>query len=122
MLTEHSTLRYKGTMKNEKYILEIQKGLLVLAVLQVIKHKKVYAGEIIRVLKTTAFATQEGTLYPLLSRLKREGLIVHEWVESPSGPPRKYFRLSNDGESLAKSMSEHLRETTLLMKKLGGEQ
>ncbi len=108
-------------METEKYIQEIQKGLLVLAVLQVIKRKKVYAGEIINALASTPFATQEGTLYPLLSRLKREGLVEHEWVESPSGPPRKYFHLSTTGARLAETLALHIQTTEKLMKQLGGE-
>ncbi len=61
------------------YFGEIKKGLLVPAVLRIISSHKCYAAQIIACLAETSFKTQEGTLYPLLSRLKREGLIQHEW-------------------------------------------
>lgn len=81
-------------MESEKLNGEMRKGLLLLSVLQVISGKKVFVGDILKTLASTEFATQEGTLYPLLSRLKREEYITYEWVESQSGPPRKYYELS----------------------------
>ena len=95
-------------MKEESSSSEIRKGLLVLAVLQVIGKKKAYAAEILRALNSSEFATQEGTLYPLLSRLKREGLIDHEWVESLSGPPRKYYVLSDKGDMRALELMNYV--------------
>ena len=53
--------------------------------------------DILRRLAGTEFATQEGTLYPLLSKLRREDLVQYEWQESGSGPPRKYYRLTDAG-------------------------
>lgn len=87
---------------------EIRKGLLVAAVLAVISDKKMYATEILAVLSSTQFATQEGTLYPLLGKLKREGLLLPEWVESPSGPPRKYYSLSPSGIEYGKELLKYL--------------
>lgn len=105
------------TKSNEN---EIRKGLLVLAVLQVIDRQKVYAGELLTELSRTEFATQEGTLYPLLSRLKREGLIRHEWVESPSGPPRKYYSLSEAGKQRTTELLSYLHTLQKELKNLGG--
>jgi PadR family transcriptional regulator, regulatory protein PadR len=99
---------------------EMKKGLLVLAVLQVISHKKVYAAEILHALNETEFSTQEGTLYPLLSRLKREGLIDHEWVESPSGPPRKYYKLSKPGHLRSIELMEYVTKLRTQLKSLKG--
>ena len=80
----------------------IRKGLLELVVLKVISARKVYAADILAILAAGEFATQEGTLYPLLSRLRREGAVEYDWVESEAGPPRKYYRLTPKGkESLA---------------------
>ena len=59
----------------------------------------VYAADILRRLSATDFATQEGTLYPLLSKMRREGLLDYEWQESASGPPRKYYRLTAAGRA-----------------------
>jgi PadR family transcriptional regulator PadR len=95
-------------MNEESTSIEIRKGLLVLAVLQVIGQKKAYAAEILKALNTSEFATQEGTLYPLLSRLKREGLIDHEWVESVSGPPRKYYVLSEKGNQRTTELMSYM--------------
>lgn len=88
---------------NEKFS-AIRKGLLEFLVLQIISADKVYVADILKQLKATQFATQEGTLYPLLSRLRREGLLDYEWKESDAGPPRKYYELTGKGR-------EHLRET-----------
>lgn len=99
---------------------EIRKGLLVLAVLNVIGAKKSYAGEILSALNKTEFSTQEGTLYPMLSRLKREGYINHEWVESKSGPPRKYYYLSESGLIKSKELSRYMDKLQIQLKSLGG--
>ena len=88
---------------NEKFI-AIRKGLLEFLVLQIIAAEKVYVADILKQLNATEFATQEGTLYPLLSRMRREGLLDYEWKESEAGPPRKYYELTAKGR-------EHLRET-----------
>ena len=99
---------------------EIRKGLLIAAVLQVIGNRQVYAGEILKALQSTLFATQEGTLYPLLGKLKREGLLLHEWVESPSGPPRKYYRLSTYGLAYCKELLAYTKNVGNELSKLRG--
>jgi PadR family transcriptional regulator PadR len=88
---------------NEKFS-AIRKGLLEFLVLQIIAAEKVYAADILKQLGATEFATQEGTLYPLLSKMRREGLLDYEWKESEAGPPRKYYQLTARGR-------DHLRET-----------
>jgi PadR family transcriptional regulator, regulatory protein PadR len=105
-------------MKGNTTKQEIRKGLLLLAVLRVIGREKSYAAEILSALNNTAFATQEGTLYPLLSRMKREGLIDHEWVESPGGPPRKYFVLSPDGKRRTEDLMEYVNELNVQLQEL----
>lgn len=77
----------------------IRKGLLEFLVLKVIRGNKFYAADILRQLADTEFASQEGTLYPLLSRLRRDGLVDYEWQESEAGPPRKYYRLTTAGRA-----------------------
>ena len=106
-------------METEKLTNEIKKGLLLLSVLQVIAGKKVFVGNILKTLAQTDFATQEGSLYPLLSRLKRDKYITYEWVESPNGPPRKYYELSPSGEELRASMLTYLSHVHTSLKKLG---
>src|SRR5690606_26767240 len=73
----------------------IHKGLLEFAMLRVIAGEKLYVAGMLQRLANTEFATQEGTLYPLLSRLRREGLVDYEWQESDAGPPHKYYRLTD---------------------------
>ncbi len=77
----------------------IRKGLLEFVILKLIAAERVYVADILKKLADTEFATQEGTLYPLLSRLRREGLVDYEWKESEAGPPRKYYVLTADGRS-----------------------
>lgn len=76
----------------------LRKGFLEFLVLRIISGSTVYAADILKKLAATDFATQEGTLYPLLSRLRREGLLDYQWHESDAGPPRKYYRLTVAGE------------------------
>ena len=92
----------------------IRKGLLEFAVLRVIASEKLYVAEMLQKLASTVFATQEGTLYPLLSRLRREGLVDYEWQESEAGPPRKYYRLTDTGQHALGELQgywQHLTET-----------
>lgn len=75
----------------------LRKGFLEFLVLRIVSGSTVYAADILKKLDATDFATQEGTLYPLLSRLRREGLLDYRWQESDAGPPRKYYRLTAAG-------------------------
>ncbi|MEO8314837.1 MAG: PadR family transcriptional regulator [Pseudomonadota bacterium] len=92
----------------------IRKGLLEFAVLRVIAGEKLYVAEMLQRLTGTEFATQEGTLYPLLSRLRREGLVDYEWQESGAGPPRKYYKLTEPGRQALQELHSywnHLNDT-----------
>src|SRR4029450_6104135 len=72
----------------------IRKGLLEFLILKIVSADKVYVADMLERLARTDFATQEGTLYPLLSRMRRDGLLDYEWQGSDAGPPRKYHRLA----------------------------
>ncbi len=98
---------------------QLRKGLMEFAVLKVISADKVYVADIMKKLGTTDFATGEGTLYPLLSRLRREALVEYEWVESESGPPRKYYRLTNSGKDQLKQLEKYWQNLNKTMKELG---
>jgi PadR family transcriptional regulator PadR len=78
---------------------QVKRGLLEFAVLSVIATRRVYAADIIERLADTPFAVQEATLYPLLSKLRRDSLVAYDWQESASGPPRKYYSLAAEGET-----------------------
>jgi PadR family transcriptional regulator PadR len=98
---------------NEKFS-PIRKGLMEFALLRVIAGEKLYVAEMLQRLAGTEFATQEGTLYPLLSRLRREQMVDYEWRESEAGPPRKYYRLTESGQRALAELQgywQHLTET-----------
>lgn len=78
---------------------QMRKGVLEFCILSVIRKKEVYPSEIIVEMKAAELQILEGTLYPLLTRLKNAGLLSYRWEESPSGPPRKYFSLTKSGQS-----------------------
>ena len=80
----------------------IRKGLLEFLILRIVASDKVYVADMLKRLGTTEFATQEGTLYPLLSKMRREGLVDYEWQESDAGPPRKYYRAHREGQVAAR--------------------
>jgi PadR family transcriptional regulator PadR len=91
---------------NEKFG-PIRKGLLEFVILRIIDADKVYVADMLKKLSTTEFATQEGTLYPLLSRLRREGLVDYEWKESEAGPPRKYYQLTASGRAQLAELTDY---------------
>lgn len=76
---------------------QMRKGVLEYCILSLLKNGDAYASEIISRLKEARLIVVEGTLYPLLTRLKNAGLLSYRWEESPSGPPRKYYQLTNIG-------------------------
>lgn len=97
----------------------IRKGLLEYLVLRIVSQQTVYVPDILKRLAKTEFATQEGTLYPLLSRLRREGLVDYEWQESESGPPRKYYRLTALGRSHLAELDEYWARINQTISTLG---
>lgn len=76
---------------------QMRKGSLEFCILLIISHQKVYTSNIITCLKEANLIVVEGTIYPLLNRLKREGMLEYSWEESPHGPPRKYYTLTDNG-------------------------
>lgn len=94
-------------MAVETKLAPIRKGLLEFLVLRIVGAQSVYVPDIIRKLSGTEFATQEGTLYPLLSKLRREDLVNYEWQESDAGPPRKYYRLTDTGRAQLAALDEY---------------
>ena len=76
---------------------QMRKGVLEYCILSIIKRGEAYPGDIIDEMKSAGLQLLEGTLYPLLNRLKNAEILTYHWVESTSGPPRKYFRLTEKG-------------------------
>lgn len=84
----------------------MRKGVLELCILSIIGRQDAYASDIIQHLKSADLIVVEGTLYPLLTRLKNAGLLEYHWQESKSGPPRKYYRLTKDGQGMLETLKE----------------
>jgi len=78
---------------------QMRKGILEYCTLLILKDKPAYAPDIIRILQETQLIVVEGTLYPLLMRLKNMKLLTYNWQESKQGPPRKYYELTAAGEA-----------------------
>lgn len=76
---------------------QMRKGVLEYCILSIIKRGEAYPGDIIDEMRNAGMQLLEGTLYPLLNRLKNSEILTYRWVESTSGPPRKYFRLTDKG-------------------------
>ena len=84
-------------MKLENSQVQMRKGILEFCILHIISRGEVYASDMLEELTSAKIIVVEGTLYPLLTRLRKAGLVEYKWVESSSGPPRKYYRLTNEG-------------------------
>jgi len=89
---------------------QMRKGILEYCILSIIAKGEIYASDIIAELKKAQLLVVEGTLYPLLTRLKNNGLLHYSWVESASGPPRKYYSLSDDGRAVLSQLDTTWKE------------
>jgi PadR family transcriptional regulator PadR len=97
----------------------IRKGLLEFLILKIVSADKVYVADILKRLSDTEFATQEGTLYPLLSKMRRDGLVDYEWQESDAGPPRKYYQLTAKGRSQLTELNDYWKQLNATITQLG---
>jgi PadR family transcriptional regulator PadR len=104
--------------KNESFE-AIRRGLLEFLVLKIISGEAVYSADILAALDGTEFKTQEGTLYPLLSKLRRESLLEYEWKESETGPPRKYYSLTAEGRKRLDDLKKYWEDINRTIKSLG---
>ncbi len=91
-------------MKLENTKAQMRKGVLELCILSIIAEKESYPSDIIKKLKESEMIVVEGTLYPLLTRLKNAGLLHYNWQESTTGPPRKYFNLTEEGDAFLQEL------------------
>ncbi len=87
----------------------MRKGILEFCILSVIDRKEAYTSDIVEALKSADLLVVEGTLYPLLSRLKNNGILTYRWEESTAGPPRKYFCLTEEGKRLLAQLKDEWR-------------
>jgi PadR family transcriptional regulator PadR len=93
-------------MDLENAKVQMRKGILEFCILHIISRGEVYASDMLEELTSAKIMVVEGTLYPLLTRLKNSGLLDYKWVESASGPPRKYYVLTDMGRSFLVQFEE----------------
>lgn len=105
-------------MSTENFKTQIRKGLLEFCVLQIISRGEVYTSDIIEELKKSQIIVVEGTLYPLLNRLKSSNYVDYQWKESKQGPPRKYYVLTNEGVEHLKQLKVSWNEIDNSVKKI----
>lgn len=86
--------------------IQMRKGLLEFCILHIIARGEVYASDMIEELTDAKMIVVEGTLYPLLNRLKNASLVSYKWVESDSGPPRKYYSITEEGSRFLETLNE----------------
>lgn len=89
---------------------QMRKGMLDYCILSILNKREAYASAIIEELKAAGMIVVEGTLYPLLIRQKNQGLLSYRWEESPMGPPRKYYVISEKGKEQLAEMDTAWRE------------
>lgn len=92
--------------------IQMRKGILEFCILAIISRGEIYASDIIGELKNAKLLVVEGTLYPLLTRLKNNGLLSYSWKESTSGPPRKYYQVTDAGQEVLFALHKTWQELT----------
>lgn len=92
-------------MNVENTQVQMRKGIIEFCILHIISRGEVYASDMLDELTSAKIMVVEGTLYPLLTRLRKAGLVDYKWVESSSGPPRKYYTLTNEGQDFLSTLN-----------------
>lgn len=111
---------YVCSMNIENQKAQMRKGVLELCILSIIAENDAYASEIIDKLKEAKLIIVEGTLYPLLTRLKNDGMTSYRWEESKSGPPRKYFQITDIGRKVLSELKSGWQELAVAVEKITG--
>ncbi|MBL4560400.1 MAG: PadR family transcriptional regulator [Labilibaculum sp.] len=93
-------------MKIENTKAQMRKGVLEYCILSILSRNDAYSSDIIKELKEAKMIVVEGTLYPLLTRLKNDGLLSYRWEESTQGPPRKYYTIAELGSEFLKELDQ----------------
>ncbi len=105
-------------MNIENTQVQMRKGILEFCILHIISRGEVYASDMLEELTSAKIMVVEGTLYPLLTRLRKAGLVDYKWVESSSGPPRKYYTLTEDGNAFLNGLDQTWNELVISTKKI----
>ena len=102
----------------EQMAIQLRKGFLAYCVLKVCSHKPKYTSDIITELREAQLVVVEGTIYPLLSRLQKDSLLIHEWQESEQGPPRKYYKTTEYGNEVVKYTTKKISALNATLERL----
>lgn len=105
-------------MSTDNFNIQIRKGLLEFCVMQIISRGEIYTSDILEELKKSKIIVVEGTLYPLLNRLKKSEFVSYSWKESKQGPPRKYYSLTKEGVKHLKNLVLSWNEIDTSVKKI----
>ena len=105
-------------MNIENTQVQMRKGILEFCILHIISRGEVYASDMLEELTSAKIMVVEGTLYPLLTRLRKAGLVDYKWVESSSGPPRKYYTLTDEGNGFLNGLDQTWSELVNSTKKI----
>ncbi|MBK9984874.1 MAG: PadR family transcriptional regulator [Saprospiraceae bacterium] len=97
-------------MKIDNMKAQMRKGVLEMCILSLLSAEEMYTSDIIDRLRNAQLVVVEGTLYPLLTRLKNDGLLEYYWQESNSGPPRKYFKITSEGNNFLRELRDSWEE------------
>jgi len=109
-------MKYLSEEKDNR-VVQLRKGILELAVMGVLERERHYGYSLVRVLaEIGGIALKEGTIYPILARLNRDGLVNSEWVESDQGPPRKYYSLTSSGRRLLAELRDEFDQLVSLVR------
>ena len=112
LLSIHLWQQKGDKMNAENVKSQMRKGILEYCILLLLKKEQAYTSDIIQKLQEAKLIVVEGTLYPLLPRLKNSGLLSYQWVESTQGPPRKYYQLTEKGEEFLGELETSWEELT----------
>lgn len=110
LLIKKTVFKSDMKMNIENTQSQMRRGILEFCILSVIRRGEAYPSDIVEEMKTSKLLVLEGTLYPLLTRLKNAGMLTYRWVESNSGPPRKYFSLTEKGIAFYKELEDTWNE------------
>ena len=108
-------------MKIENTKAQMRKGVLEYCILSILKDGEAYTSDILETLKNAKMLVVEGTVYPLLTRLKNSGILAYRWEESTSGPPRKYYSLTETGKLFLNELNTTWSDLQTAVKKVTRE-
>ncbi|NLN24281.1 MAG: PadR family transcriptional regulator [Bacteroidetes bacterium] len=108
-------------MKIENTQAQMRKGILEFCILSILKNGEAYTSDILEALKSAKMIVVEGTIYPLLNRLKNADILTYRWEESTGGPPRKYYSLTEKGQKFLTELALTWDELQLAVNKITSE-